>query len=514
MPIVSNRFEVSVIVSKLEAMLKPIRNRLFASFLAILLLGMGSATMLAWRSVEALYLDSQRENLLAQAQITASTLQGQTIQAGSAQPYMQTSNVAPGIHTRLLETQGVIAVGLPLPEGEIAMPPAENGGLVTSKELLQRAEIAQALQGRPATAIRVVAAAGYRRVLYAAAPVLGADGEVTGMVYMAMPLPEGGLPSGFVMKLAGALLVAVLLAAIAGTLLARRIARPIETISRAATAVSAGAFSQQVPEKNGILEMDNLGKAFNAMTASLQQSNQAKNAFIADVTHELRTPLTVIKGTIETLEDGAIDDAAGRGPLLSSMHRETERLIRLVNDLLVLTRADAGSLHLKIQPVDLTELARARSARLTPLSAKRQIHINVTPAGSPSSLFVAGDIDRLAQVLDNLLDNALRYSPDQAEITVSIEKSSDFGCCSVHDRGPGIPAEHLPYIFERFYRVDASRSRQAGGAGLGLAIAQALVLAHKGRIEAESVVGQGTTMLFYLPLIHPCPPKDLDLTHS
>ncbi len=465
----------------------PIRTRIFLNTLVILLLGMGLAAALSWRAVENLYLETQRENLLAQAQLNAAALRGQPIPVQFAQPYSQTSNVAPGIHTRLLGDQGAV---IPLPLNEIAAPPVENAAPITPDELLKRPEIAQALQGQAATDLRAVQ---NRRVLYAAAPVLDETGTVTGLVYLAMPLPAAGLPLNVTLQLSAAALVAVLLALAAGTLLARRIVAPVEQISQAATSVN---LTQPVPTASGIRELDSLGRAFNAMTENLRQADQAKNAFIADVTHELRTPLTVIKGTIETLEDGALDDLAGRGPLLASMQRETERLIRLVNDLLVLTRADARTLNLEIQPLDLVELARARCEHFSGLAARRQIELLVAGA---ESAWVEGDADRLAQILDNLLDNALRYSPEGTTITVEIRSGEGECQCAVSNHGPGISAQHLPFIFDRFYRVEASRNRQTGGAGLGLAIVKALVQAQGGQISAESLEEQGTTIRFTLP---------------
>jgi len=488
----------------------PLRTRLFLSYLAILLLGMGLAVMLAWRSVEALYLGTQRENLLAQAQLTAAALQGQPLSNIPAGPYLQTANVLPGIHTRVLGEQGAVIVGLPLVEGAapLQVPPAENSASVSPEELLARPEIAQALQGQPATAIRRVAAAENRRVLYAAAPILAENSTVMGLVYVATPLPAAGLPTRLLLDLAGAAFAAFVLALIAGTLLARRIARPVEDIARAVAAVSAGNLNQRVPTESGIRELNGLGQAFNGMTESLRQSDQAKNAFVADVTHELRTPLTVIKGTIETLEDGALDDTAGRGPLLASMQRETDRLIRLVNDLLVLTRADAGTLNIHIQPLDLGELARARCQHFAALAAHRQVQFEVRVAESSAPPCVLADTDRLAQVLDNLLDNAIRYSPEGSTITVEVSQSGEVCQCSVSDCGPGIPEKHLPLIFERFYRADASRNRQTGGAGLGLAIARALILAQGGSISAESAPGRGTTLRFSLPASGNCLPTD------
>jgi len=480
----------------------PIRTRLFLSFLAVLVLGMGLAFILAWRLVEALYLETQRDNLLAQAQLTAAALQGLPLPNNSSESYYQTTNTTPGIHTRVLGEQGGVLVGLPIPAGSVALqaPAAENSTFISSEELIQRPEIAQALQGEPATAIRRVVAAENRRVLYAAAPILADDGAVMGLVYLATPLPRGGLPSRILYNLAGAALVAVVLALLSGTLLSRRIALPVEDIAHAVTAVSVGNLEQFVPTESGICELNELGQAFNAMTDSLRQADKLKNSFVADVTHELRTPLTVIKGTIETLEDGALDDLEGRDQLLTSMHRETDRLIRLVNDLLVLTQADAGMLKVHIQPLDLGKLALTRCEHLAGLASRRQVQLDVKVDEAAGMPFVLGDADRLAQVLDNLLDNAIRYSPEGATVTVEVRQKGEECQCVVQDCGPGIPEKHLPLIFERFYRVDASRNRQTGGAGLGLAIASALILAQDGHISAESTQGSGTILRFSLPI--------------
>ena len=231
------------------------------------------------------------------------------------------------------------------------------------------------------------------------------------------------------------------------------------------------------------------------MTDSLRQADQVKTAFVSDVSHELRTPLTVIKGTIETLQDGALDDLDARDGFLASMANETERLIRLVNDLLVLTRADAGALNLQRQLVDLGDLARARVEHLAGLAARRDVRLRVV-AESPAPTLA--DPDRIAQVLDNLLDNAIRHSRPGEQVAVAVAPAGDDLTCSVTDTGPGIPARHLPFIFDRFYRADAARSRGRGGSGLGLSIARALILAHGGHIAAASVEGQGTTVTFRL----------------
>lgn len=480
--------------------MQSIRNRLTLNYLIVLVIGMTLAGMLAWLAVERLYVNTQRDNLLAQARLMATALQGNALPTQPAEPYSQLSNIAPGIHTRLLSEGGAVIVGLPLAQEFTQGPAAENYASIPTVDLVRRPEIDSALKGTPATAIRRVL--GSQRVLYAAAPVYAENGAVSGIVYIATPLPAAGLPTTIILQLLGAIVFAVVLAIFFGGLLARKIARPLEGLAHAATSISAGNLHQRVETNGEISELQRLSQAFNDMTENLRQSDAAKKAFIADVTHELRTPLTVIKGTIETLEDGALDDIEGRGPLLAAMQRETERLIRLVNELLVLTRADAGALQINTQPLDLVELVKSRCIVFSRWAARKNVSVGVREL-TPQPSKVLADIDRTSQVIDNLLDNAIRYSPDQSTITVTVEQKNDSVECSVSDQGTGIAAEHIPFLFERFYRVDTSRSRNSndGGTGLGLAIAKALVEAQSGNVRAESIEGKGTTISFWLPTI-------------
>lgn len=479
--------------------MQTIRARLTLNYLIVLLLGMTLAGALAWLAVERLYVNTQRENLLAQARIMAAALQGTTLPTEPVQPYLQTANALPGIHTRILGEGGAVVVGLPLADGFTQAPAAEQYASIPTSELVQRPEIDSALRGTPATAVRQVL--NNQRVLYAAAPVYAESGEISGLVYIATPLPAAGLPTNIILQLVGAILIAVLLATLLGALIAQKIVHPLEGLASAANSISKGDLKQRIETDGSIRELHSLSQTFNDMAESLRKSDEAKKAFIADVTHELRTPLTVIKGTIETLEDGALDDVEGRGPLLTSMQRETDRLIRLVNELLVLTRADAGSLQLNMQTLNLAELAKARCEVFSGVAARKGIVLNCL-VDDRSTPRVEADPDRVSQVINNLLDNAIRHSPDNSTINITIRPIDDGVECSVQDHGTGIPAEHLPFIFERFYRVDASRSRndsKDGGTGLGLAIARALVNAQGGQIRAESVEGQRTTITFWLP---------------
>ena len=475
--------------------MQSIHTRLSLNYLFVLTLGMALAGALAWFVVSDLYISTQRENILAQAKLIAAGLQDSTLPTQSIQPYSQTANVLPGIHTRLIGDSGAVVVGLPLSEETIQMSEAEQYASIPPSELIQRPEIESALNGTSATALRRVV--DNRQVLYAAAPVQNSSGQITGIVYIATPLPSGGLPASIIFQLSGAVVIAILIAAIAGRVLARKVANPLEELASAAAAVSKGDLKQTVSTNTNITEFQSVNQTFNEMVGSLRQSDEVKKAFIADVTHELRTPLTVIKGTIETLEDGALDDLEGRSSLLTSMMRETDRLIRMVNELLVLTRADAGSLTLNIQNVNLTELAQMRCETMRPMASRQKVGIRVGSAISP--MLVSVDPDRISQVLDNLIANAIRHSPENSTISIKLQTNDDWIECSVSDSGIGISSKHLPFIFDRFYRVESSRDRISGGTGLGLAIARALISAHGGDIYAASVEGKGTTVTFRLP---------------
>ena len=482
-----------------------LRTRLSFSHLLVLLLGIILAGILVWIAVERVYLATQRENLLAQARLTAAALDGTPVLPDSGGPYSQTTNVSPGIHTRLLDESGAVIIGVPFPEGEnpVQVPFWEDPGFISAEELIQRPEIQSALTGQAETAVREIDALEGQRVLYAAAPVSDNNDQVINLVYLATPLPQRGLPLDLILQLLGAVVGASVLAGLVSMVLARRIARPLEALDQAATSITGGDLTHQDLPSGGIIEVDNLIKSFHEMSSSLRFSNQVKTAFIADVTHELRTPLTVIKGTVETLEDGALDDLEGRGGLLSSLNRETNRLIRLVNNLLILTRADSDALRMNLQPLDLKELVNERCQAFNKLASQKELQMKINDSSviGEDTCRVLADKDRVYQVVDNILDNTIRYAPNGSEIIISITRSDSLVECSIEDLGPGIPSEHLPYIFERFYRVDPARDRGTGGSGLGLSIARSLLEAQGGTIRAESQEGAGTKIIFQLPAL-------------
>ncbi|KEO84975.1 ATP-binding protein [Tumebacillus flagellatus] len=229
-----------------------------------------------------------------------------------------------------------------------------------------------------------------------------------------------------------------------------------------------------------------------------EREDRARRDFVANVSHEIRTPLTTIKSYIEALEDGAVDSPSHARKFLSVIHTETDRMVRMVSDLLQLSRLDSGRESWKFVTHNLRELVQNACFRFAMQLQRREVSLAFEV---PSNLSVAVDADKLDQVFDNLISNAIKYTPDGGRIRViAYRPSGKFILVQVVDTGIGIPKHDLPQIFTRFYRVDKARSRAAGGTGLGLSIARQIVEAHGGQIQIDSEEGKGTTVSFTLPV--------------
>lgn len=289
----------------------------------------------------------------------------------------------------------------------------------------------------------------------------------------------------------------LLLAAAVGATLAKVALSPIDRITRTARQISAEGLHRRINLAGPDDEVTRLANAFDEMLDRLKTAFQREQRFTADVSHELRTPLTIIKGTAEvTLRS----DAASRQEYreaLESINTEVDRMTNIADSLLTLARADAGQQHLKMSTVDLGDLIEAAVAKFVPLAEKDGTVLETKIA---RYLLIHGNEERLQQLVGNLMQNAIKYSLDGGRIAVLLEKEGDLAKLSVVDTGVGIPESDLPHIFERFYRVDRTRSRAEGSSGLGLSIAKWIVDAHKGRIEAHSSPGSGTAFLVWLPL--------------
>ena len=288
--------------------------------------------------------------------------------------------------------------------------------------------------------------------------------------------------------------VAIGLAALVGAFLASRALTPIDRVTQLALQINrADDLSRRIdlpgPPNDEIVQ---LAAAFNESLERLERIFNAQRRFLADVSHELRTPLTVVKGNVELLRRIPDDPAS-----LDAIESEADRMSRLVGDLLLLAQAEAGSLPIAREPLELDTLLLEVFGQMRVVANGVDMRI-----AEEDQARVIGDRDRLKQLLINLVSNALKFTPDGGRVTLGLARVNGWARITVSDTGPGIPAEDLPHIFDRFYRVDKARTRAQGGAGLGLAIAQRIVQIHGGRIEAasEGVPGRGTTFSVWLPL--------------
>ncbi len=300
-----------------------------------------------------------------------------------------------------------------------------------------------------------------------------------------------------------ALWLAVVIAGLAALLLALIFAstllKPLHTLKAVAHRMEQGDLSQRVAiTSKG--EIGALAHAFNAMADSLSRAEQLRRNLISDVAHELRNPLMNIRGSLELLQDHVLEPTP---ETLASLYEETSLLSRLVADLQDLSLAEAGQLRLTRQPISLEEVINPATQMVQPELTRKHLTLRVDlPPHLPP---VEADPERLAQILRNLLSNAITHTPSQGEISITASLNESVIAISVQDTGEGIAPEHLPNLFERFYRADSSRSRATGGTGLGLAIVKQMVEAHDGQITVESQPGKGTCFTFTLPVAEETP---------
>ena len=294
---------------------------------------------------------------------------------------------------------------------------------------------------------------------------------------------------------------ATLAAVLVSFLVSRRVVQPVRQMMAASQRVADGHYEERVlvrgsPPPEEMDELDQLAVAFNQMAARLERTEAMRRQLIGDVAHELRTPLSTIKGSLEGLMDGMLEPDEAN---LLQLHREAERLQRLVADLQELSRVEAGAFKLKLQPASVSHLIASAAERLGRQFEDKGVSLEIDlPPELPA---VLADEDRIGQVVLNLLGNALQYTLAGRAVRISARGVAAEVQIEIQDEGIGIPAEHLQHIFTRFYRVDPSRARAGGGSGIGLTIAKHLVERQGGRIWAESSgAGTGSRFTFTLPL--------------
>jgi signal transduction histidine kinase len=537
-------------------MLRSLRGKLLFSHLIAIFVAMVIATLLLFTLGRGYFLNALEQSLVAQARFIAEALipgattaslsedvsaaynavqqqrignlevqveSKSSLPDSSLTPSLRESNLAylnevsvelnTVLETRLmvLDNQGIVLI--------------DSAGLEEGNDLKGNGAILGALSGEQLSRTETISGEDW---FFVAVPVW-IEEQVAGVIYLGQPLRDvTAVLTDLRLQLLLALLISLPFSALIALVLARNIAHPVRTLTTAAGKLSKGDYEFPL-DTSGQDELGQLSRTFAGMRDQLQAEERMRTQFVSDVSHELRTPLTAIKGLAETLRDGAADDPSVRDRFLASVEDETDRLIRLVNDLLILSRADSQALKLRQEELELDSLVCASVERLAPQAQNLDAVFHISFDQGP--YHVLGDPDRLEQVLLILLDNALKHSPPGEAIWVDgfkintdvvgdqVQKSpsakdtltlppGEWVVISVTDTGAGISPQDLPHVFDRFYRADQSRSRDRGGSGLGLSIAKVLIEAQGGQIWLESPSTSprisddqvGTTAYFALPV--------------
>jgi signal transduction histidine kinase len=317
--------------------------------------------------------------------------------------------------------------------------------------------------------------------------------------------PEVSLWSGLVSDLRSALLpaivVALLISLAAAFLLARSISRPITKLAGAAEAMSRGDYNQSLPVE-GHDELGTLTQQFNVMASEVARARKMQRDFVANVSHDLKTPLTSIQGFSQAILDGTINDSRGYTQAAIIINTESQRMARLVSELLNLSRLENGLSSLELQPIDIGLVVSQLGLAMQPQAQASDVRLMVRIPNQSTT--VLADVDRLKQAFGNLIDNAIKHTPSGGSVTVEVTQHDESVQVAFVDTGAGIPPDELPRVMERFYQIDKARSNQvnpsgARSLGLGLAIAREIIQAHRGQITIDSQVGIGTAVRVLLP---------------
>ena len=291
-------------------------------------------------------------------------------------------------------------------------------------------------------------------------------------------------------------IISLAIAFLIGIILSRRLSRPILTITEASISIAKGQKHVIVPTNTSIKEINQLGKTFNDMSSKVEANEERMKEFVANVSHELRSPLTSIKGFVEALIDNKGKTPEVQQRFLTIINDETDRLSLLVNDLLILSGSE-GEITLKHEIIELEDFIE--NVLTSFQSRVEEKSVNIRVSSDDDSILLKIDFNSFRQIIVNLVDNALKYSPPGGNVLISLRQSEEMISISIGDSGPGIPERDLPHIWDRFYRVDKDRSRETGGTGLGLAIVKQLTEKNGGQVEVESVLGTGSMFSVRFP---------------
>ncbi len=477
-------------------MFKSLRGRLIASFVFVILLSLLLGFLTLVVVVRPIVTRLAYSTLIDRA-IPTSRLVGELLRTGDPIPELKAELVdqAEQQQVRILvaELRGDVLV--------------DTGGELEGQRLLALS------QTQPDPATRYLRGTfdlpNGERQLYTGIPVpaIPADAGIQRPVMLVLAMPARGM-WGFLRELIRGFLwaglVTVIVAAVLALLLTRSLSSPVGKIAKAAHAIAQGDYDQRL-EIDYPSEMREVAVSFSQMAGDVKQSRHAMEDFVANVSHELKTPLTSVRGFAEAILDDATGGEEGTRHAAGIIRDESMRMTRMVEQLLELSKIESGQSSMARNPVRVEQVLKACVDRMSIAAKEKGVRLT---ADCPPLPAVLGDGDRLAQVFINLLDNALKHTPADGKVSAVArlayesvgERQQAFAEVSITDTGPGIPADELDRVFERFYQVDKSRARKTGGAGLGLAISKSIVDLHGGRIWAESVEGLGSKFVVRLPV--------------
>jgi heavy metal sensor kinase len=484
---------------------------LAAGLAALLSIALGAATYV---EVQRFMVDAVRQRLLATAPLVTDALRPGDLQSlgadsaasGRLADRIRQSNALSGSDVRVQVIAGSGQPGPYIgPAGSTALP-------VPPAAILRRAQTAPDCEtvtlGPPQSGPALACLLAVRAPEDESAGEVRAGAGPAGYLLLDSPLASVDATLDRLRAVLAAGVAAIIGLALAlSPALVRLGLAPLTHMAAAAERIDTGDLAQRLPVPRADDEVKNLALSFNRLLGRIEaafavqrRSEAQARQFAADASHELRTPLTVLAGSTDVLLMGLHRDPAGSERIVRRMQREIQRLMRLVQDLLMLARLDAqDAAALPQEPVWVKDVVQRAVRQMRPLAGDRRLTLTVAPEASGA--WVAGDDDQLYRILINLLDNALRYTAPDGRVDVAVRLVAPDVAIAVADDGAGIPAEHLPHVFDRFYRADPSRARDTGNAGLGLAIAKRSVELHGGHIEVESDLGRGTRFTITLPLL-------------
>ena len=469
-------------------MTKSLRFRLFLSYLAvtlIILLTAGVTLGLVWRGTQERIM---RARLSTSVPLTVRLVRSMLREGYSPEEItQQMSDAFTQRKSRMLLVQKGRVIG-----------DTGDGQLIGRRIPLRPPESLRRAERPPSGAFRTNDDGEYLYALGALPPPHGSDAHAPILVVQIAPRRSLGLPEGMMRPVLWAVALALLVGLVFSWLISRWITRPLTQIAGAADEIAQGNLDFQL-QVSGPEEVEHVARQFNNMAAEVRAARQAQRDFIANISHDLKTPLTAIQGFSQALIEGVASDPAGVERAAAIIHDESLRMGRLVDQLLYLAQLEAGHVQMAQDRLELGDLVIEAVRRFQPAARAKDVSLTVD---AEPGLWIIGDEDRLMQVFTNLLDNAIRHTPEQGEVVAQVKKAADetnMAVVTISDSGPGIPPEDIPYVFDRFYQVEKSRRR--GSSGLGLSIVQEIVRGHNGRVGVRSSPGQGATFWVMLPLV-------------